>query len=1225
MFLAPPEQVADLFSGIAEYLPPSDRARIRNNLDASGPELPINPSICLTNEEFDEWNQIRQNILTNSGLAPEEAAEYISDLNDRATERLGDFMDALSNLDSPGGIMGDSFGDLLDPNGECAAGPLVDIFRPQRDEQMGPVLSAMNNGLFDQIQVQYTKDLIGRKGLLNYVLADTKDKKYKAHVRLTRNFLTGRFYADSQESYEDRQEDQVFASLKGPIGVFPETVAIDLRNKLIDQTIDYAGETNIINRKSYTVEKKFAGIGMKNLIVKTSRRARKKPDFKLEYADSGEIPIPGGDTLELSYTTMSKFCNAVGNNDGLKKNFDYFVSHEYKVKTMGTTSKAVISEYVVERPTTLEQQKVIDSVVGDEEWTAGGDSTYLSFIFRKYIDSKWKDSSGYTKLSSDKMFNGINTHVLNLMKNYLVTVPGADPNTTDPSEMSAGFAFGYEFDDLDPENFEYVGPDGEDYDYDEEEAVLGKMKVESDRVKVLNPELYGGKYSDPKIYVAPPERHGWLGLIDSLVPKGDGCDDEPDLMDIAGIKKHVSEASYSMPYDERLNIERSCATEVPFDHIVDSGTHANLEGIVKAICRTFLSQQYLTGMPAFANLIATSGNYDDGFYEFVVNQMRNSMTQQSPRIGAFTKVKYLNYWLLFLEQCVQMYDRGVKSGTYTPSERINQELAVIREIQEKYYWPEDRNFYNNIKDQPKEFNLPGRQLEPDDLLRRFNFTRFAFAYQAYGENIFGSTEEVSMRRPAYFRYMPLARFSTKILAIRVAQHSCIEILKEVLKVEADTIFTQFNERMRPRSPINDIQKYMLGLPEFSVGSSLKVGRTRYIINKQTEGEEADPGDIPHVISDPKTQNPLDAGGYDTEALAKAGLFVVEKYLRVIDKEDQTGVPDFVKNRPKNLFGVVNLKDFKQFVNNSSQSDQFKYSDCFGDMRFIYEASVGSLLEAGLTMEDLMNMISDSDNLSSRQKKELIRNRSNMIRVDGENLSSDLVEATGAKAVSVTGTTGVRYGIRVCFIPPEGFIGGNVSDEVALRNKSLNVKQVGGRNTKYIFTIASGEIDLLDDKLSSYAFANSETDPYDIECMVSKLTEQPDFKLFFDLFVPMRAYTSHIASFISLSFLSALGEHDSERENDDGFFQFLDPDGLGSWERILFDNTKKVNRSLFADIYNSNDFNPDEDRDITLRDFFQQFNPFSSVVPNFLSWWQRRRLSDKPSDKCGNPFQDLFAS
>ena len=144
-------------------------------------------------------------------------------------------------------------------------------------------------------------------------------------------------------------------------------------------------------------------------------------------------------------------------------------------------------------------------------------------------------------------------------------------------------------------------------------------------------------------------------------------------------------------------------------------------------------------------------------------------------------------------------------------------------------------------------------------------------------------------------------------------------------------------------------------------------------------------------------------------------------------------------------------------------------------------------------------------------------------------------------------------------------------------------------------------------------------------MITKLTEDPDFKLFFDLFVPMRTYTSHIASFISLSFLSALGEHDSERENDDGFFTFLDPDGLSSWERILFDNTKRANRRLFANIYNSNDFNPDEDRDITLRDFFQQFNPFSAVVPNFLSWWQRRRLSDKPSDKCGNPFQDLFAS
>ena len=204
-----------------------------------------------------------------------------------------------------------------------------------------------------------------------------------------------------------------------------------------------------------------------------------------------------------------------------------------------------------------------------------------------------------------------------------------------------------------------------------------------------------------------------------------------------------------------------------------------------------------------------------------------------------------------------------------------------------------------------------------------------------------------------------------------------------------------------------------------------------------------------MISDPRTESPLDVGGYDEETLSKAGLFVVEKYLRLVDKEDQEGVPSFVKNRANKLHGVVNLKDFKQFINNNANADEFKYSDCFGDMRFVYLAQVSVLKEAGFTTEDLMSMMFDSDDLSFKQKKELLRNGDNVIRVDGDALSTEEATSLGLQPVAVAGSTGVKYGIRVCYVPPDGFIGGEVSDSKAMREKSLNVKQVGGPNTKYI--------------------------------------------------------------------------------------------------------------------------------------------------------------------------------
>ena len=103
----------------------------------------------------------------------------------------------------------------------------------------------------------------------------------------------------------------------------------------------------------------------------------------------------------------------------------------------------------------------------------------------------------------------------------------------------------------------------------------------------------------------------------------------------------------------------------------------------------------------------------------------------------------------------------------------------------------------------------------------------------------------------------------------------------------------------------------------------------------------------------------------------------------------------------------------------------------------------------------------------------------------------------------------------------------------------------------------------------------------------------------------------------------LSKSATQREQDDGFMTPKDPEGLGGWNRTLFDDTRKASRRLFASFYNSNDFNPAENEDLTLRDFFKQFNPFSAVTPGVLTWWQRRRLSDKPSEECGNPFMDLF--
>ena len=454
----------------------------------------------------------------------------------------------------------------------------------------------------------------------------------------------------------------------------------------------------------------------------------------------------------------------------------------------------------------------------------------------------------------------------------------------------------------------------------------------------------------------------------------------------------------------------------------------------------------------------------------------------------------------------------------------------------------------------------------------------------------------------------------------------MEVLKELIKDEADIIFEKFNKTLKPRSPISNLNKYMLGLPEYCVGSSLRIGKAKYLIEKQTEGDLADPGDIPHVISNPQNQSPLDGQAVDSDTLQKSGLFVMEKYIKLEEKSDQTNVPNFIKNRPAKLFGVVNLKDFQNFISeNRSAAKNYKYSDCFGDMRFLYSVTIGMLKDAGYTLDQIRsNYLSDIED--PKEIKNILKNSSYAIEVPESAIPSSVTAEL--QPVGVDGSIGVRYGIRICYIPPQDFQGGNVSQEYAMRTKAYNVKQNGGANTKYIFPIAEAEVDLIDEELSNFDWELHSTDPYDLECMVDKLLLQPEYKMFFDRFIPLRAYTSFFACFISLAFLPALGEADGERVRDDGWFTPNDPEGMSAWARIMFDNTKKTCARLFADFYNSNDFNPEgEEEDATLKDWLQNANIFGNVMPSILTWWQRRRLAGRPFNKkgesCGNPFMDIF--
>jgi len=181
------------------------------------------------------------------------------------------------------------------------------------------------------------------------------------------------------------------------------------------------------------------------------------------------------------------------------------------------------------------------------------------------------------------------------------------------------FLYGAQFDDLTFEDIQYVTTNGEPYeDYKNEEGnkltnsdqVLGISydqylneqagTPENTRIFYLDPNIYGGNYMNPPLYVKPMENKGWLGLIDVMFPELSPCKPyRTDLIDFQDIKEKISNSYPYIPEDERLKYDPDCIIEVPYNRILERAAVAGLEGLIASAIRIYASVHFVKSMATF--------------------------------------------------------------------------------------------------------------------------------------------------------------------------------------------------------------------------------------------------------------------------------------------------------------------------------------------------------------------------------------------------------------------------------------------------------------------------------------------------------------------------------------------------------------------------------------------------------------------------------------------------
>ena len=280
-------------------------------------------------------------------------------------------------------------------------------------------------------------------------------------------------------------------------------------------------------------------------------------------------------------------------------------------------------------------------------------------------------------------------------------------NASKEGEISNSYLFGYTSDsEIKYADLLYVNPSANPsetytwkYTHKEEDKILGKSATENKRVVFLDPDVYGGTYKKPKIYIHPYPYKGWMGIMQTFVPELDGCDPaKSGWLFLSEVSERVNSLENSLKKDVRLSYDRDCTRKPPYDLIADSSTHAYLDGIVTATIRTYIVELLLRCIPTLSNLQFNSSNFDTGLGIFLLDRMKNQMKEYPKKKRGGLIAKY-RYWYLFLEQAVQTAERRILTGELEKDEQLTSLFDQIAEVRKNYYYPtkKDRKMFKRIQ------------------------------------------------------------------------------------------------------------------------------------------------------------------------------------------------------------------------------------------------------------------------------------------------------------------------------------------------------------------------------------------------------------------------------------------------------------------------------------------------------------------------------------------------
>jgi len=1184
VLLGDPNQVAYFFKSLGSFLSPEDRARIRDMLAAGVPNLPISAAICLTNDQLNEWNKLREELLRDLGIDPDGT---VKKLNEETLAALEGTMDDVAELDTDGPFIGaatnEALKDVCNPNNL-----FNDVSQSPTDKALEDELVA---GFFSNISRFLTIGFMMRGGLLGEAMRDTENRR-----EFGRSFqkLFRLNYADSQDERDakygdawritqwimDRGDDDNEDGVADAQGVYPETVAIKQRKEILEGGMIYDFDR-----------------------VKSGKASSRNVVYR--YIDQDD-----------TFSYKQKI--AASNLRQPKKTFGYNLQVTENIDDEGPSVEVNLNTPV---PISQVENSFMESK--GFQYKANEKQDIRKAAFQNILLSQIPIAKNFSSLY-EQMFETSNKKIVEaLLTNY----------STTPPSLPNGYKFGYESDNLTKASFEYTPS--------EEEGKLGKFAGHP-RVRALDPKIYGGRYSSPPYYVEPRKFTGWLELATTAFESQDGCDPKtPPLLSFQDIEDRVKNLGSSLRNDPRLSKSRDCVSVKPFHLLLDNKSKAKLDGVVRTTLRTYIAEFFMKGYGLFSNLQIRSENFDASFSSYIARKMQSEMQELGTSFSN-RKVRIVRerYWYTFLEQSVEAYQRMIDVDGIEAPPAVLDALNKIQLGLDKYRVV-DKEMKKKLRKEIKDLILrrPSANYNPLEEINkgpRYNLAMavaFRLADEDEKESFFnGEVEEKVKTRTIRYAKLKKLQFFQKIYFIKLFEKEALLIMSEFIRSELDRMSKLVIDGPTDKPYYFDLYKSFFGMKSFFPESTSQVGLNSYYLGKQ-EGTP-DPGLIPTIKSS-NLSPPLQP--------ADEPQYVIESYVRLVERE-AADIPSFIRTRPTKMIGAVSLTDMSGFVSeNLDRLEGKNLSDFFGDLSFVYSARIFDLFDKGFALkgavERLVELNPDKEDIINKAfmdyvmpTVQVLGGQQPTVQPLEEQVVYDesfILEGEKPTPTGTIGSTGVKYGLRVSIVLPQGAMTSQdiqkLKTNSSFVNKSKQEKAFLFEDGTVMLPLISTEMDVIDAAFEDFD-PFSGTERYDLECLINKAVEDPSFTVMFDKILNFRQASSMLSIYCMETLPASIGRDESERSD-------ISPNpDVDDWDRSVNKVGKNFLRREFRSLYLSNTedglSDDDDDDNSSLPNLIAINNPFDGfALPAVkLPWWLRRRMKTKIYDangqSCADPEKDL---